>query len=290
MHEKTGISSIRARLAIAAVVAAVAVAGCAHHSNMNLVEAEAQLRSAEADPTVTSRAPVPLHEAQTSVSAARAAFEAGADDAKVDHLAYLGSRRVEIARAIAARNLANEDVTQLGRDRDAVVLNARTAEANDARQDAVEAREETQMLALTAEALAAELTALQAKQTERGIVLTLGDVLFDVDRAELKAGAISDLTRLADLLAGDSERGVLIEGHTDSTGPAQHNDELSRQRAEAVASVLIRDGISPTRIKTQGFGSSSPLATNATEAGRQQNRRVEIVVLDPVRGTVGSLR
>jgi outer membrane protein OmpA-like peptidoglycan-associated protein len=290
MHETTGISALRARLAIAAAVAAVAVAGCAQHSNMNLVEAEAQLRSAEADPTVTSRAPVPLHEAQTSVAAARAAFEAEADEAKVDHLAYLGSRRIEIARAIAARNLANEDVTQLGRDRDAVVLNARTAEANDARQDADEAREETQILALTAEALAAELTALQAKQTERGIVLTLGDVLFDVDRAELKAGAISDLTRLADLLAGDSERGVLIEGHTDSTGPAQHNDELSRQRAEAVASVLIRDGISPLRIKTQGFGSSSPLATNATEAGRQQNRRVEIVVLDAVRGTVGSLR
>ena len=287
MHETTG---FRSGLAIAAVLAAVTVAGCAQHANMNLVDAEARLRSAEADPTVTSRAPVPLHEAQTSVKAARAAFEAGADDAKVDHLAYLGSRRIEIAHAIAARELASEDVTQLGRDRDAVVLDARTAEANDARQDAVEAREETQILALTAEALAAELTALQAKQTERGIVLTLGDVLFDVDRAELKPGAINDLARLAELLVADSGRAVLIEGHTDSTGPAQHNDELSRQRADAVASVLIRGGISPSRIKTQGFGSSSPLATNATEAGRQQNRRVEIVVLDAISGNVGSLR
>lgn len=287
MVETTG---FRAWFAIAAAAAAVAVVGCAHHANTNLIDAEARLRSAEADPTVSAGAPVQLHEAQTSVSAARAAFEAGEDDAKVDHLAYLGSRRVEIARAIAVRNAASADVAQLGRDRDAVILEARTAEADKARQDAAAAREEANVAALTAEAFAAELKALQAKQTERGIVLTLGDVLFDVDRSDLKAGAISDLGRLAELLAADPERGVLIEGHTDNTGPAQHNDELSRQRAEAVASVLIRDGISPSRIKTQGFGASSPLTTNATAEGRQQNRRVEIVVLDANSGPVGSLR
>jgi len=276
----TTISRSRSWLATTALAAAVAATGCAHDPNMKLIDAESQLRAAQADPIVSAKAPVPLHEAEQSVAAARKAYEDDEDKVKVDHLAYLGLRKVEIARAIAARNEAKQDVEALGRDRDAVVLDARTAEANKARADAQAAREEAQMSALTAEALAAELSALQAKQTDRGLVLTLGDVLFDVDRAELKSGAMADLQRLADLLKTDPERSVLIEGHTDSTGPAQHNDELSRQRADAVASVMIRDGVDPARIKTLGFGAAAPLATNATEAGRQQNRRVEIVVLD----------
>lgn len=271
---------MKATLTLAALAAALSTAGCAHDANLKLIDAESQLHAAQADPTVVSKAPVPLHEAEQSVAAARAAYDADAEQAKVDHLAYLGARRVEIARAIAARNAAKAEVEALGRDREMVVVDARTAEANKARAEAEEAREQAQLSALTAEALASELSALQAKETDRGLVLTLGDVLFDVDRAEPKPGALTDLQRLADLLKTDPERSVLIEGHTDSTGPAQHNDELSRQRADAVASVLIRDGVDPSRIQTRGFGSSAPLATNSTEAGRQQNRRVEIVVLD----------
>src|SRR5262245_47109381 len=148
----------RAGSVIAAAVAAVAIAGCAHHANQNLINAETQLQAAEADPIVVANAPVPLHEAQTSVLAARAAYEAGKDKVDVDHLAYLGGRRVEIARAIAARNAASADVTQLGRDRDAVLLEARTAAVNQARQEAAAAREEAHVSALTADAFAAELS------------------------------------------------------------------------------------------------------------------------------------
>ena len=269
------------------LAASIAAAACATSSNTNLVNAETKLRVAEANPAVPAHAAVPLHEAQTSVAAARTAFEQGESDVQVDHLSYLAARRVEIAEAIAERNAAQEDVKQLSKERSGVVLDARTKEAEIAHETAAIAREDTviaerqaEVSALSAAALAAELSALKAKQTERGIVVTLGDVLFDVDRAELKPAAMDDLNRLAALLAAEPRRAVLIEGHTDSTGTAARNDELSRQRADAVASVLTRHGIDPSRITTRGFGSSSPLATNATSAGRQENRRVEIVVLD----------
>ncbi|MEX2208019.1 MAG: OmpA family protein [Myxococcota bacterium] len=261
-------------------LAAALAAGCATSPNTNLVNAETKLHAAEANPAVTAHAPVSLHEAQTSVAAARSSFEKGDDEARVDHLSYLAARRVEIAEAIAERNAAQQDVKQLSKERAGVVLDARTQEAEIAREDAAIAERQAQVSALTAAALAAELSALKAEQTERGIVVTLGDVLFDVGRAELKPSALDDLNRLADLLAKEPRRAVLIEGHTDSTGTAVYNDELSRQRANAVASVLTRRGVAPARLTTRGFGESSPLASNATSAGRQQNRRVEIVVLD----------
>ncbi len=263
-----------------ALAACIATAGCATKSNTNLVNAETKLRVAEANPAVTAHAAVPLHDAQTSVAAARTSFEKGDAEVEVDHLSYVASRRVEIAEAIAERNAAQKDVTQLGKERADVVLEARTQEAAIAREDATIAEHQAAISAFSAAALAAELSELKAKQTERGIVVTLGDVLFDVDRSELKPAAMTDLNRLADLLAAEPRRAVLIEGHTDSTGTAGHNDELSRQRADAVASVLTRRGINPSRITTRGFGSSSPLASNETNAGRQENRRVEIVVLE----------
>lgn len=265
---------------LAAVTTGLVASACAPGSNPKLVDAESRLRVAEANPAVAAHAAVPLHDAQTSVAAARNAFDDGDDAAKVDHLSYLAARRVEIAEAIAERNAANEDVEQLGKDRAGVVLEARTKEVQVARQDAAIAEQQAQVSALTVAALAAELSALQAKQTERGIVVTLGDVLFDVDRSSLKPAAVRDLDRLAELLTAEPRRAVLIEGHTDSTGTAKHNDDLSQQRADAVSSVLMRQGILASRITTRGFGASSPLATNATSEGRQQNRRVEIVLLD----------
>lgn len=272
---------------LAALAASVLAGACATKSNTNLVNAETNLRVAESNPKVTANAAVPLHEAQKSTAQARAAFEKGDEEDYVDHLSYLASRRTEIAVVTADRNAAQLKVDQLARERTGVVLDARTEEARIARENAAIAQDQAALAkdqahasALTAAMLAAELSALNAKQTERGIVLTLGDVLFDVDRSELKPGAVSDLKRLGELLANEPDRAVLIEGHTDSTGSAEHNDQLSQQRADAVASVLMREGISPSRLKTRGFGATSPLATNATSAGRQQNRRVEIVVLD----------
>jgi len=246
---------------------AVWASACATRPNPNLEAAAAQFRSAQADPGVSAHAPVALHEAQQSLTRAQQAFEEGEDEDQVDHLAYLASRRVEIARAVAERKAAVETTQQLGRERTAVVVDARTAEADRARAEA--------------RALAAELSQLGARETERGLVFTVGDVLFDVDRAELKPGAVLELGSLARFLREHPDQPLAIEGHADSTGGSAYNMELSRLRAEAVATVLIRNGVDPSRITTRGFGATMPVASNDTESGRQQNRRVEVVVLDP---------
>jgi outer membrane protein OmpA-like peptidoglycan-associated protein len=113
------------------------------------------------------------------------------------------------------------------------------------------------------------------------LVLTLGDVLFDTDRAELKRGAIRNLQRLVAFLGEHPERAVLIEGHTDSTGSATYNLDLAGRRARAVRTFLLEGGIARKRVIAEGYGESYPVASNASSGGRQQNRRVEVVILEP---------
>jgi outer membrane protein OmpA-like peptidoglycan-associated protein len=122
---------------------------------------------------------------------------------------------------------------------------------------------------------------LQAKQTDRGLVLTLGDVLFDTGQATLKPGAMSTIQRLAEFLRESPERGVTIEGHTDSVGADSYNMLLSENRARSVSSALSGQGIPTDRIVAVGKGESTPVAGNDSAAGRQQNRRVEIIVSNP---------
>ncbi len=119
---------------------------------------------------------------------------------------------------------------------------------------------------------------MKAKQTERGIVLTLGDVLFDSGRADMKAGALRTLEQLAAFLKENPERDVVIEGHTDSVGSVEFNQALSERRALTVKDALVERGIAASRVTAVGFGPTKPLVGNDTPAGRQQNRRVEIVL------------
>jgi OmpA-OmpF porin, OOP family len=129
--------------------------------------------------------------------------------------------------------------------------------------------------------LETELAELWADRTDRGLVVTLtDDVLFDVDQAELKPGGMQRLARVSEFLRQNPDRNVLIEGHTDSTAPDAYNLALSQRRANAVEDFLITQGVDPTRISATGYGEQLPIATNDTAAGRQANRRVEIVVLN----------
>ncbi|MGH8579424.1 MAG: OmpA family protein, partial [Gammaproteobacteria bacterium] len=116
-----------------------------------------------------------------------------------------------------------------------------------------------------------------AEKTERGYVLTLGDVLFEVDRSSLKPGAQRNLDQLVTFLKEHPEQKISIEGHTDSTASDSYNLKLSERRARAVAAFLVQNAISPERIRTLGYGEAYPKASNDTVAGRQENRRVEIV-------------
>jgi outer membrane protein OmpA-like peptidoglycan-associated protein len=262
---------------MSALAAAGAFAACAATTNPQLEQAQAAYTVAQADPVVAKDGQVQLYEAKQDLERANHALKNGDDKEIVDHYAYLAQRRVDVARANADREEAKKHVDQLGAQRNAVVLDARTREAD-------RAHERAAMAELDAASVRAELSELQAKDTARGLVITVpNDVLFDVDRAELKPGALAELQRVAEVLKRDPERNVRVEGHADSTGSEAHNLELSKLRADSVGNALILDGVAPARVTTQGFGDAMPVAGNETAAGRQQNRRVEIVVQEPGR-------
>ncbi len=119
---------------------------------------------------------------------------------------------------------------------------------------------------------------LKAKPTDRGLVLTLGDVLFDTGKAELNPGASRTLDQLARFLSEHPDRRVQIDGFTDSVGSDGFNQELSRRRADAAKSALLTRGIDASRIGATGYGRAFPVASNSESGGRQLNRRVEVVI------------
>jgi outer membrane protein OmpA-like peptidoglycan-associated protein len=170
---------------------------------------------------------------------------------------------------------ARREVEQKGREVEQARLEAeqKAREAEQARVAAAAAQAQTA-------ALSRELAELRAQETERGVVMTMGDVLFATGKAEVTAGAQRSIDKLADFLRKYPTRNVLIEGHTDSTGGTEANLKLSEQRADAIRDLLVARGVSADRIVTRGYGMQYPLVANDTDAGRQQNRRVEIVILN----------
>ena len=129
-------------------------------------------------------------------------------------------------------------------------------------------------------ALEAKLREIEAQQTERGLLVTLGDVLFEFGKADLLTAAGPRLDKLAEFLRQYPERRLLVEGYTDSVGSVPYNLELSRRRAQAVQAALTLRGIDASRITTQGYGKDYPVANNATAEGRALNRRVEVIIVD----------
>jgi OmpA-OmpF porin, OOP family len=167
-----------------------------------------------------------------------------------------------------------------------VILQAREQEAAAARAQAEQTAARAAAAAEAArrenEMLAEQLRDLQAKQTDRGLVLTLGDVLFDTGKSTLKPGAVGTVDRLAEFLRKSPDRAVTIEGHTDSVGTDEYNLALSDARANSVKAALISRGVPPTQVIAMGKGEGMPVASNDNSAGRQQNRRVEIIIANPV--------
>jgi outer membrane protein OmpA-like peptidoglycan-associated protein len=129
-----------------------------------------------------------------------------------------------------------------------------------------------------AQELAQQVEALQTAETDRGLVLTLGSVLFESGKANLRSGAQRTVERVAEFLNEYPDRSILVEGFTDSEGSESYNRDLSKRRAQAVRDLLVRHGVDGSRVETEGYGEQFPVANNATAEGRQQNRRVEIVV------------
>jgi outer membrane protein OmpA-like peptidoglycan-associated protein len=193
-------------------------------------------------------------------------------------------RQAALAQQAADQQAAALAAANAQAQRDEALIAARQAEADEARRRAELARQSAEQQAAAYQARIAEqgqqLKALDAKQTPRGMVITLGDVLFAVNQAQLSAGGVRNVQKLADFLNQYPQRKVLIEGHTDSTGSRSINQPLSERRADAVRSTLSGMGISSDRIETRGYAETYPVASNNTAAGRQLNRRVEIILSD----------
>ena len=152
--------------------------------------------------------------------------------------------------------------------------------AQESQRQAQDAQRQTQESQARAAQLEAQLAELSAKKTERGIIITLGDVLFGTDQAKLSPDGIRTVQKLSNILQQNPQRMVLVEGFTDSTGSSAHNQDLSERRASAVRSALQLQGISRDRVAVRGYGAANPVADNNTAENRQLNRRVEIVLSD----------
>jgi outer membrane protein OmpA-like peptidoglycan-associated protein len=257
---------------IASISTALIVAACASAPEINvaLENARAAVRSAEADPNVAKYAALDLHTARTELDAAEAAAVSH-DERVIDQQAYLATQTAHLAQLEASAKADDARVASGKAERDQIQLNARTKEVDSANLARDQATRQTA-------AVQAELDALKAKPTDRGLVLTLGDVLFDSGKAELNPGAARNLDVLVQFLTDHPERQVEIDGYTDNVGTDAFNLDLSQRRADAVKSVLVNRGIQSTRIVSQGFGKEFGVASNTDSGGRQLNRRVEIVI------------
>lgn len=230
-------------------------------------KARASLTELRSDSQLGTRAPVAMEDAERAVAAAEKAVRNEAKREDIDHLAFMADQRIEIARAEAQARLSDDEFKKLSGARDTVRLTAREREIESAKMEV--------------DMLRKQIEELQAKQTDRGLVLTLGDVLFEFDKADLKPGAEANLNKLVAFLNQYKDRKVVIEGHTDSTGDDAYNLNLSQRRADAVRMFLAAHGIGSDRITSVGKGKAFPITSNADAAGRQKNRRVEVIIENP---------
>lgn len=315
---------------VAVVLLLLVAAGCASEqkraAQVQMERARTAYQRAQTDPTVQTYAPLRLIDAERALRAAEGATDV--DDRL--HLGYIAEKKAEIATVTGATGKTDQGMQQLGkevsdtllqkRDRELKALRAgtqrsdadaerarraaetrtREAEARDAEAKAREAEQARRQAAATEQARAAEqaktaalaneLANLKAQQTGRGLVLTVGDVLFATGKAEVSSGGQRSIDKLADFLKAYPRRNVLIEGHTDNTGDQDFNIKLSQQRADTVRDRLVEKGVAAQRIRTKGYGAKFPVVDNDTTGGRQQNRRVEVVILEEGASAEGSSR
>jgi OmpA-OmpF porin, OOP family len=201
--------------------------------------------------------------ARRSLDAANHLAESKGKLSDIEYEANNAVTSAQIAHEKILTAQANEEVAAGTAQRQAVLLQARERESTAS--------------ALRADSLEAQLADLKVKKTERGLVLTLGDVLFDTGQATLKTGAYGTLDRLAMALRENSARKVLIEGHTDNVGSDESNQGLSERRAQSVQMGLIQRGVASSQITAVGKGENFPVASNDSGDGRQSNRRVELI-------------
>lgn len=234
-----------------------------------------KLTRLQSDSQLASRAPVAVKEAEAAVQAAE---KIPKDKAEARHLVWVADHKIDIAKAQAEGRLLEDQRKTLGEDREKARLDSRTLEADSARSEAERAKLDAEAARKQAEDLQRQVSELNAKATDRGLVVTLGDLLFETGQAELKGGAAANLGKLSAFLTHNPDRTVTIEGHTDNVGADDYNLGLSQRRANSVQQFLLAQGISASRLTSTGKGENYPVAGNDSASGRQMNRRVEVII------------
>jgi len=290
------------------LASAILLAACSTTPTVTptLDQARSDFVAASNNPQVASNAPLEFKQASDALNAANVAAAKKESLEDIDRLAYIAKQKIATAQEVARAKVAEANIADASRQRTEISLEARTAEAERAKreagaardaaalaqqqaasaqqqaaaaqQQAAAAQDQTRMMAERAAKLEALLVELHATKTERGMVVTIGDVLFATNEANLTPNGMSTLRKLADVMAQNPERSVLVEGFTDSTGSSSYNQNLSQRRANAVAMALGSMGVPRERVAMKAYGEAFPVAANDTASNRQLNRRVEVVL------------
>ncbi|MCK5524440.1 MAG: OmpA family protein [Thiomargarita sp.] len=266
------------------------LAGCGGVPEKEIILKDARTAYAEAKGHSHTANVEAMYDAELALKKAESAVNAE----EMTHLAYLAEKQSHIAVAVAERKAADAQRDDQVQEKSHVLIDARERQvAVKSRELATKSREleitalqmrRSQNQLLTEQArtqqLQKQLAALKGKQTPRGLVVTLGDVLFETAKAELLSGTQRHIESVSAFLKQNPRRKALIEGHTDNRGSETYNLGLSQRRANSVRFALMERGIASNRMLAKGFGKSRPMASNSSETGRQQNRRVEITILN----------
>lgn len=249
------------------VVAALLLAGCvSQETEREISQASTTLERVQADSMAQRAAPKDLQRALETLQRAERFNEYWGGTADARHYAYLSQRYSEIADQQGALLQHQEQVARLEMERDRLRRMLQDAQLMTVEQQG--------------RWLEDQMMSLAASETDRGMVMTLGDLLFHAGSASLNSSANRTLLKLVHFLQLNPQRKVRIEGYSDSRGDPQANLGLSLARAQTVADLLVNLGIAGERIEVRGYGERFPLAENASARGRAQNRRVEILFSD----------
>lgn len=259
-----------------AVSAALAACGVAPERIEPLETARTIVPQVEASPRAGIAA-VNIADARKSLQEANRLAEAKSKRSDIEFHAQNAVTQAQIAQERILTVEAEEQIAQGTEQQQRVLLQARERDAQANALQASELRQDARDSQDRADSLEEELAGLRLEKTERGLVLTLGDVLFDTGQATLKGGAYGTIDRLASALRDKSNRNVIIEGHTDNVGSDTMNQALSERRAQSVQTALLQRGVATAQVTATGKGESFPVASNDDAAGRQQNRRVELI-------------